>query len=125
MYLGSAGGQHRVAFVYLAHGNEPRLHGDIGAIITEWGGELFDGFATKWLDRDHGIVEPVTVRGAPGFWVSGMPHVLEFLDVASGIRRPMTRLVGNVLVWQDDGVVYRIETPGERDPAIAIAESMR
>jgi hypothetical protein len=125
VYLGSAAGQHRVALVYLAQAAEPALHGDIGMIVTEWAGELFDGYATKWLDRDRGTVEPVEVRGTMGYWFSGMPHVLEFLDVESGIRRPITRLVGNVLVWQDDGVIYRIETPAGRDAAIAVAESMR
>jgi hypothetical protein len=125
VYLGSAAGQHRVAFVYLASGDEPRLHGDIGTIITQWRGELFDGLATKFLDRDRGLVEPLTVRGVPGYWVSGMPHVLEYLDVVSGIRRPISRLVGNVLVLEADGAVYRIETPGDRDQAVAIAESMR
>lgn len=125
VYTGAAAPAQRVALVYLAEGDEVALHGDLGTIITEWGGELFDGYATKWLDRDRGTVEAVTVRGVPGFWFSGMPHVLEYLDVESGIRRPMTRLVGNVLVWQDAGIVYRIETAGDLAGALETAETMR
>jgi hypothetical protein len=47
-------------------------------------------------------VVPLTVGGAPGLWISGQQHVV-LLPTAS------PRLAGNVLLWQSQGTVYRLE----------------
>lgn len=124
VYVGSAGSRPRVALVYRADGGGPPLMGDIALIVTEWGGALDADYARKWLQMPDGHAEQVRVDGTRGYWVSGMPHVLEYLDDQSGIRRPVTRLVGDVLVWQAGSVVYRIESPLGRDTTLAIAGSM-
>ena len=41
-------------------------------------------------------VEPVTVHGAPGFWIAGAPHVFVSPEAPP-------RLAGHVLVWSADG----------------------
>jgi hypothetical protein len=67
--------------------------------------------------------EPVTVEGAQGFWISGEPHVIAYLEPDGDIRSETVRLAGNVLLWETGGVTYRIESTLSRAKAIAIAES--
>jgi hypothetical protein len=126
VYLGAAGRLPRVALVYVATVGEPILTGDIGLLVTEWRGVIDEGYASKWVrDDEGGTAEAVTVRGTPGYWISGRHHALGYLEEVSGVRRPVIRLVGDVLVWQEGATVYRIETPLGRDATLAIAESMR
>lgn len=69
-------------------------------------------------------VEPVSVAGAPGYWIEGEPHVLRYRDPAGAEIDDRIRLVGDVLVWQRGEVTLRLEGASSRDAAIAIAESM-
>lgn len=125
VYVGTIGSRSRVALVYPPADGAPALLGDIGLIVTEWTGALDEPYARKWLLEDDGHAEAVTVGGSRGYWVSGMSHVLEYLDDQSGIRRPPSRRVGDVLVWQSGPVVYRIESPLGLEATRAIGDSMR
>jgi hypothetical protein len=125
VYLGEGAWQDRVALLYHAEPGAPAVADGLGLIVTEWHGGLDDRMARKWLQDDVGHAEVVDVGGSRGYWLSGMPHAIEFLDDQTGIRRTSSRLVGDVLVWQDDAMVYRIESPLGRDATLAIAESMR
>jgi hypothetical protein len=49
-------------------------------------------------------VEGVEVGGAPGLWLSGAPHVY----LAPGAP---PRLAGDVLLWTNGGILYRLEGP--------------
>jgi hypothetical protein len=125
VYLRTAGQLARAALVYHAEPGAPTVADGLGLIVTEWKGGFDDRFARKWLQEDRGHAEAVDVDGVRGYWVSGMPHVLEYLDEEASMSRTPSRLVGDVLVWQDDAVVYRIESPLGRDATLVIAESMR
>jgi hypothetical protein len=125
IYLGhSPFGGERVALLYRAEPAAPAISGDIGLVVTEWEGQLDDGYATKWIHEDGGTVEEVTVRGLPGYWFSGMPHTFEYLDEVNGMHRPIERLVGDVLVWTEGDTVYRIESSLGRDATLDVAQSM-
>jgi hypothetical protein len=124
VYLGD-GRMGRVALVYHPGPDAPAVADGLGVIVTEWRGGFDDRFARKWLQDDKGHAEVVDIGGTRGYWVSGIPHVLEFLDDESGIRRTISRIVGDVLVWQDGSMVYRIESPLGRDTTFDIAASMR
>jgi hypothetical protein len=125
VHLRTAGQLARAALVYHAEPGSPAIADGLGVIVTEWKGGIDERFARKWLQEDQGHAEAVQVDGVRGYWVSGMPHVLEYLDDEAGMRRTANRLVGDVLVWQTGAVVYRIESPQGRDATLAIAESMR
>ena len=50
-----------------------------------------------------GTVETAQIDGGPtGIWIAGQQHVVYWLDAPP-------RLAGNVLLWEDGGVTYRIE----------------
>jgi hypothetical protein len=53
-------------------------------------------------------VDPMTVGGAPGFWVEGA-HQIAYLDRSGRLQNDTVRRSGPVLVWQAGDVTYRIE----------------
>lgn len=70
-------------------------------------------------------VEPATVNGDTAYWVQGW-HALQFFDARGRPLYEMARLVeGNVLIWVEGDVTYRLETALSLEEAVRIAESLR
>ena len=53
-------------------------------------------------------VDPVTVGGDPGLWISGA-HQVTYLDRSGRLQTDTVRRSGPVLLWTRAGVTYRIE----------------
>jgi hypothetical protein len=70
-------------------------------------------------------VEPVTVGGAEGVFLSGDPHFLLLLDASGNPVEDSARLAGNVLLWSADGIAYRLEGDVDRERALELAGSLR
>ena len=79
----------------------------------------------KLIDAQLGIVVPVDVDGAPGFWMAGDPHVFWYLAPDGSTIQESERRVGDTLAWERDGVLYRIEGAPSKERALEIARSMR
>ena len=60
-----------------------------------------------------------------GYWISGAPHELIFVDEAGQPVFDTRRIVGNTLLWARDGVTYRLESGLDRAAAIALAGTLR
>lgn len=71
----------------------------------------------KAVARFEDVVD-VTVDGRPAFWIA-IPHQL-LIETATGIRE--FSVAGNVLIWTEGDVTFRLETPLGRVDAIALAE---
>jgi hypothetical protein len=69
-------------------------------------------------------VRHVTVSGRPAVWVD-RPHVVIYTGRDGQLREESARLAGSTLVWEADGITYRVEGALSEREAIAIAESMR
>jgi len=67
-------------------------------------------------------VEPVTVDGARGYWIAGRPHAI-FYRSGGDTSVEELRLAGNVLIWEHDGLTFRLETTADRATALRIAAS--
>ena len=91
-------------------------------VLTQFRGALV---AEKTLDPAQTRIQAVDVDGGGGFWLSGGPHTVGYLDPAGAFRSETTRTVGDVLVWERTGVTYRIEGAAGRDQALRIAASLR
>lgn len=119
------GGQ--VALVYRERRSLPATpDSDIGALITQFQGSLDEPVVKKVISGEPGTtVVPVRVHGSSGYWISGEPHFISYLDANGQPREETVRLVGNVLLWEQDGVTLRIESALSKRGALAIAESMR
>jgi hypothetical protein len=105
----------RTAGVSLLYGPRrglPRTRQGAGALLTMLaGGDV--ALVKKLLGSGAGV-EPVDVSGAFGVFVAA-DHVLE----------PPGRLAGNTVLWERDGVTYRLESALGRDAALRLARSVR
>ena len=70
-------------------------------------------------------MEETTVDGERALWVRG-PHLLQFREKNGNVDYDTRRLVnGNVLIWQEDTLTYRLETDLPLEEAVRVAESLR
>ncbi len=116
-----AGDRRVVTLLYRPRADLPAspVEPAIGALVTEAPVTGQVPLAGK-LAGPGTRVEPVVVAGGAGLWLEGSPHEV-FL-----YNRPDTlRLATNTLLWERDGVTYRLEAFVPRDGAIRIAESMK
>ena len=70
-------------------------------------------------------VEPLSVGGAQGAFLSGDPHFLVLLDQLGNPVEDSARLARNVLLWSEGGVAYRLEGDFDRERALELADSLR
>jgi hypothetical protein len=133
IYVAGAGADAMVSFVYPATPDLPAAsETGAGALLTQFAGRSERSLIEKGL---HGpsesgdpetLLEPVNVRGEPGFWISGAPHAVFFVCSGAGeCRQEPYRLAGDVLLWEYEGVTIRLESGLPREAALAIAESVR
>jgi hypothetical protein len=81
------------------------------------------GLAQKMVSRPE-VVEETTVAGKKAVWVRG-PHTLVFVSPDRSTHfQERTLVEGNVLLWQDNAVTYRLETDLPKAEAIKLAESL-
>lgn len=96
------------------------LEPGVGLLLSEFRGAIDQGFFAKVIGAET-TLERVRVGGRQGYWLSGDPHIF-FWDGPAGFVDDQRRWVGDVLLWSDGPVTYRLETSLGRDRAIAIAE---
>jgi hypothetical protein len=77
----------------------------------------------KFID-EQARVEPVTVAGWPGLWITGA-HQIGYLDRSGKVKTETVRQSGPVLLWARTGVTYRIEGVTTLARAQAIATTIR
>lgn len=99
------------------------LQPEIGLLISQFEGTVGREFFAKATGSDT-VIEPVQVGDHDGYWLTGDPHIF-FWEGRGGFVDDARRWVGDVLLWSDGAVTYRLETSLGRDEAIAIAEGMR
>ncbi|MGH8928271.1 MAG: hypothetical protein ACRDWH_07960 [Acidimicrobiia bacterium] len=95
----------------------------IGLLLAEFRADLDQEFFGKMV-LEGTTVDRVLVNGRPGFWLAGSPHVFMFRSDDQNLVGDESRLTGNVLVWEDDGVTYRLESSLSMADSLAIAESL-
>lgn len=98
------------------------LEPGVGLLLSQFRGTVESGYFNKVVDGGT-TVERVRVADRGGFWLSGDPHVF-FWEGSDGFVDDPRRWVGDVLLWSDGELTYRIETALGRDEAIRLAESM-
>jgi hypothetical protein len=99
------------------------LQPEIGLLISQFEGVVGREFFAK-ATSSNTIIEPVQVGEFDGYWLTGDPHIF-FWEGRGGFVDDARRWVGDVLLWSDGTVTYRLETSLGPDEAIAIAEGMR
>jgi hypothetical protein len=79
----------------------------------------------KKLAGPETTVERVAVDGSTGYFLSGRAHLLYLLDETGEIVPDSARLARDVLVWERDGVAYRLEGEFSREQALELAADLR
>jgi len=66
------------------------------------------------------------VHGNPAKWVQG-PHMVYTTDNQNGQTLEPRSFISNshALVWEENGMSYRLETAGTMQEAVEIAESLK
>ena len=125
VYLRSTSGSTQVSFVYAQRTGIP-LSAAVGlsALVSEFGGTVDAQFFGKVLDPNTKL-ENVTVNGQPGFWIEGHPHFFFYTAGPGNVQQESLRLAGNTLLWQQNGLVLRLEAEVDRATALRIAASVQ
>lgn len=117
-----AGG--RLTLVYPARpGLPPTLAPGIGLLVTEFEGRVDGGWLEKSVHQGS-TVEPLTVHGQPGYWITGAPHFLLYEAPNGAALEESRRIVGDVLIWREGDLTIRLETALGRDATLRLAENM-
>lgn len=104
-----------VSLVYRNAGEEP------GLIITQF--RTVGEVAIKQLPAEARWREVDVSIGVRGFWIEGA-HTVAFYGPDDVIIGDSARLVGDTLLWQVDGLTYRIESGLPLADVLRIARSM-
>jgi hypothetical protein len=117
------GGQ--VAFVYRPRPGLPETAATgAGLLLTQFRGGLEPGFFGKGVEPGTRL-EQVDVDGARGLWIEGGTRAFFYRDPSGNVRDERIRLAGNTLLWERDGITYRLESSLDKDAALRIAMSLR
>lgn len=84
-----------------------------------------DDLILKKLAGPETSVEAVLVGGARGVYIDGEAHFLVFLDEQGNPVEESARLARNVLIWERDGVAFRLEGDFTKEQALELAEALR
>jgi hypothetical protein len=96
----------------------------VGLILSEFRGSIDSGYFQKVLGPDTKITA-VSVDGVTGYWISGAPHEIVFVDPNGYPVFDSRRIVGETLLWARGDVTYRLESGLDQAAAIALADSLR
>ena len=124
VYLGYPPPSGRVELVYRVRPGFPSAGpSGIGLLVTQFQGHTGRDYINKMIGGGTSL-EFVSVQGVPGYWISGREHVL-FYESDGDVRDAPGRLVGNALIWERDGVIFRIESSLPKETVLGIAASLR
>jgi hypothetical protein len=93
---------------------------DEGLVLTQ-----FLGAHTPYIQKSAAPgtrIRQVQVGLAFGYWLAGRRHVVVFADEDRNVRE--RRVAGNVLLWERDGVTYRLEGPRTLAQALDVVEGL-
>lgn len=125
VYVRIADGTTQAFLVYGARAGIPvSEHSGVSVLVTELRGALESQLLGKGVPAGT-LLEEVQVNGARGVWIAGAPHQVFYRAPSGEILTDTVRLAGNVLLWEQDGLLMRIEAQVSKERALEIARSMR
>ena len=92
---------------------------NLGALLLQFATPEDTGMMLKTVGLSNATVTDTFVDGNRAFWVAGASE----LTIFNG-QSTETRPTGNVLIWQQEGIGFRLESALTMDEAIDIAESL-
>ncbi|MEO8633496.1 MAG: hypothetical protein ABI466_09045 [Chloroflexota bacterium] len=115
----------RVTLVYVSRTGIPMSRAaGVSAVVVAFRGEVDSSLFGK-VTAPGTRIDEVTIDGGRGFWLEGAPHQFFYRDRAGNPWPETLRLAGNTLLWEQNGVTFRLEAQIERNDALRIATSFR
>jgi hypothetical protein len=90
-----------------------------GAVLMQFTAPSEATFLLKTLDLRVSTVTETEVDGNDGYWVEGVSSI-----TIAGAAGSESRPSANVLIWQQNGIGFRLETALSMSETIAIAETL-
>ena len=114
----------QISLVYRERDDLPGARGTrVGAIVTQFEADFLDQeFYQKFPPR-RAAVQEVEVAGVRGVWID-RPHAIIFRGADGTVDTEDARLSGPSLIWEKDGIVYRLESTLPLNRAVTVAESL-
>lgn len=104
----------------LGHADLPIIGGTkSGAVLMQFEGEW--EVVSKQLYAETNRFLIAIVDGRQAFWTTGEHELL----LVSGHETRRLLVTGNVLIWQDAGFTFRLETALSKGAAVAVAETVQ
>ena len=97
----------------------------IGVVYSQFALELAEEADFVKSVMPDTSVRAVEVGSVIGLWIEGAPHLISYEDAAGNRVEEETRLAGNVLMWESEGVTHRLETTVGLGPSLALAGSLQ
>jgi len=94
-----------------------------GLLIGEFQAAIDNQLIEKKLGTQVTTIEPVTVKGQPGYWIEGA-HEVYLIGPDGEELADTVRLAGNVLLWERGNVTLRLEADISKAEALRIAGSV-
>jgi hypothetical protein len=95
----------------------------VALLLVQLQGALEPQFFGKGLGPESRL-EEIELNGRRAFWIEGRPHFIFIRDPNGVMRDETVRLAGNVLLWEDGPVTYRLEGAPTKADALRVAASM-
>ena len=96
----------------------------VGLLLSQFRGEVDPAYFQKIVDQGTTLTT-VSVDGVTGYWISGAPHEIVYVDEHGDPQWDTRRSVGDALLWARGEVTYRLESGLSQAATIALAESLR
>jgi hypothetical protein len=93
----------------------------VGALISEFRARIDRPLLKKIVFSTQTTF--VRVNGQEGYWIKGA-HDLAYVDAEGNEIHDTLRLSGSALVWEQDGLTFRLESALSLNRALAVAESI-
>lgn len=75
---------------------------------------------------DPSLIHDIEFDGQPAYWIDEGGHIASFLDEQGRVVVESRRTVDRAtLLWEADGITYRLETGLSQEDAIRVAQSLR
>jgi hypothetical protein len=112
-----------LSIVYAVYRPRPGLPAtvdpEVGLLLTEFVSSSGDNAVIDKLLGSGAIVTSVTVNGSPGYWITGAEHFTAPADEPAALRAS-----GDVLIWEQSGVLIRMEVALPETATIELARSI-
>jgi hypothetical protein len=97
----------------------------ISALVVELKGMLDAPILGKAIGPETTLEAVPLTSGNAAYYLAGKPHQFFYRDTVGNIQPDTLRLAGNTLLWESDGVTYRLEAQVSREEAVRIASTLR